>query len=192
VQSCSKRDARATGDAIRADCHAGADAHSDRHRIAAPAGLKVGLAWAGNTQRSGDESRSLACEILAPLRDAAPWFSVQAGLDASSPLPFPMVDWMSEVADYADTAALIAALDCVVSVDTSVAHAAAALGKPLLLLAPHNVCWRWDIAGVESPWYPTVRMFRAQKPHAWGPVIESVRLALQASDFPAAPALRPR
>ncbi|MGH8680586.1 MAG: tetratricopeptide repeat protein, partial [Burkholderiales bacterium] len=162
-------------------------AHAWRARLAAYPGLKVGLAWAGNTQRSGDESRSLAHEILAPLRGAAPgatWFNLQAELDASSPRPFPMVDWMSEVENYADTAALIDALDLVVSVDTSVAHAAAALGKPLWLLAPHNVCWRWEIAGVESPWYPDVRMFRAQKPHAWGPVIESVRLALQAPVVP--------
>ena len=162
-------------------------ARSWRERVAACAGLKVGLAWAGNAQRSGDESRSLAHEIVVPLRDAAPgivWFNLQAGLDASSPRPFPMVDWMNEVSDYADTAALIAALDVVVSVDTSVAHAAAALGKPLLLLAPHNVCWRWEMAGAESPWYLGVRMFRVQRPHAWGPVIESVRLALQAPVIP--------
>lgn len=158
-----------------------------RERLAVYPGLKVGLAWAGNAQRSGDESRSLAHEILAPLRDAAPgatWFNLQAGLDASSPRPFPMVDWMNELENYADTAALIDALDLVISVDTSVAHATAALGKPLWLLAPHNVCWRWEIAGVESPWYPGVRMFRAQTPHAWGSVIESVRLALRALVIP--------
>jgi len=161
-------------------------ARSWRDRVAAGAGLKVGLAWAGNAQRSGDESRSLAPELLAPLRDAAgiTWFNLQVGLEASSPRPFPMVDRMNEVADYADTAALIDALDLVVSVDTSVAHAAAALRKPLWLLAPHNVCWRWEIAGVESPWYPGVRMFRAQQLDAWEPVIEAVRLALQAAVVP--------
>jgi len=155
-----------------------------RGRVAGCAGLKVGLAWAGNAQRSGDESRSLEHEILAPLRDAAPgvtWFNLQAGLEGSSPRPFPMVDWMKEVEDYADTAALIDVLDLVVSVDTSVAHAAAALGKPLWLLAPHNVCWRWEMAGADSPWYPGVRMFRTQQLDAWEPVIEAVRLALQAA-----------
>jgi tetratricopeptide (TPR) repeat protein len=155
-----------------------------RERVAACAGLKVGLAWAGNAQRSGDETRSLPHELVAPLREAAPrvtWFNLQAGLEGNAARPFPMVDWIDEVRDYADTAALIDALDLVISVDTSVAHAAAALGKPLWLLAPHNVCWRWEIAGVESPWYPGVRMFRAQRPNAWAPVIEDLRLALRAS-----------
>jgi hypothetical protein len=152
--------------------------------------LKVGLVWAGNAQRSGDESRSLAPGVLAPLRDALPgvtWFSLQAGLDASASRPFAMVDRMADVRDYADTAALIDALDLVISVDTSVAHAAAALGKPLWLLAPHNVCWRWDMAGQESPWYSNVRMFRAQRPNAWEPVIESVRQAFAAFAAPARP-----
>ena len=77
-----------------------------------------------------------------------------------------------------DTAALIGALDLVISVDTSVAHAAAAVGTPLWLLAPHNVCWMWDMAGVESPWYPGVHLFRATRPRAWEPVIDAVAAAL--------------
>ena len=61
-----------------------------------------------------------------------------------------MTDWMAEAADFADTAALIGALDLVISVDTSVAHAAAAVGTPLWLLAPHNVCWRWEMGGARA------------------------------------------
>ena len=135
-----------------------------RQRVAAARGLKVGLAWAGNAARSGDEARSLAPEVVAPLARAADgvsWFSLQADLDPSAPRPFALTDWMGAAADFADTAALIGALDLVISVDTSVAHAAAAVGTPLWLLAPHNVCWRWEMAGAESPWYPGVRSFRA-------------------------------
>jgi hypothetical protein len=90
-----------------------------------------------------------------------------------------MTDWMDSAADFADTAALIGALDLVVSVDTSVAHAAAAVGTPLWLLAPHNVCWRWEMGGVDSPWYPDVRLFRASRPGAWAPVLDAVGAALQ-------------
>jgi Flp pilus assembly protein TadD len=152
-----------------------------RQRVAATAGLKVGLAWAGNPARSGDEARSLAAEVLTPLGRAAQgvsWFSLQAHLDPSTPRPFAMTDWMASATDFADTAALIGALDLVISVDTSVAHAAAAVGTPLWLLAPHNVCWRWDMAGVESPWYPGVHLFRATRPRTWEPVIDAVAAAL--------------
>ena len=153
-----------------------------RQRLAGQPGLKVGLAWAGNAARSGDEARSLAAEVVAPLGHVASgvsWFSLQAGLDQSAPRPFAVTDWMASVADFADTAALIGALDLVISVDTSVAHAAAAVGTPLWLLAPHNVCWRWEMGGAESPWYPGVRLFRAARPGAWAPVIDAVGEALR-------------
>ena len=153
-----------------------------RQRVAGQAGLKVGLAWAGNAARSGDEARSLAAETVAPLGAAAggvSWFGLQAGLDRSAPRPFAMTDWMESASDFADTAALIGALDLVISVDTSVAHAAAAVGTPLWLLTPHNVCWRWDMGGTESPWYPGVRLFRASRPAAWAPVIEAVAAELR-------------
>jgi thioredoxin-like negative regulator of GroEL len=153
-----------------------------RQRVAAQPGLKVGLVWAGNAARSGDEARSLAAEAVAPLGrvpGGVSWFSLQAGLDRSAPRPFAMTDWMDSAADFADTAALIGALDLVVSVDTSVAHAAAAVGTPLWLLAPHNVCWRWEMGGADSPWYPDVRLFRASRPGAWAPVLDAVGAALQ-------------
>jgi hypothetical protein len=153
-----------------------------RQRVGEHPGLKVGLAWAGNAARSGDEARSLAAEVVGPLGAAAHgtrWFCLQAGLDRSAPRPFAMTDWMEPGTDFADTAALIGALDLVVSVDTSVAHAAAAVGTPLWMLAPHNVCWRWEMGGVESPWYPGVRLFRALRPGAWAPVIDAVGEALR-------------
>ena len=160
-----------------------------RQRVTEP-GLKVGLAWAGNPARSGDESRSLSPEVLAPLgraTEGVSWFSLQANVDPSAPRPFAMTDWMASAADFADTAALIGALDLVISVDTSVAHAAAAIGTPLWLLAPHNVCWRWEMAGAESPWYPGVRSFRAARPQGWAPVIEAVGAALRQAALEAKP-----
>ena len=153
-----------------------------RQRVAAAPGLKVGLCWAGNAARSGDEARSIAPEAVAPLDRGAggvSWFSLQANLDPSAPRPFAMTDWMASATDFADTAALVGALDLVISVDTSVAHCAAAVGTPLWLLAPHNVCWRWEMAGAESPWYPGVRSFRAARPQAWAPVIDAMGAALR-------------
>jgi hypothetical protein len=151
-------------------------------RIGSLAGFKVGIAWAGNPERRGDESRTIAPEILTPLAMAAPgitWVSLQAELAPEAPRPFPiMTDPMVDVADYADTAAIIEALDLVVSVDTSVAHAAAALGKPVIVLAPHNVCWRWEMGGVESPWYPGAKVFRARGQGEWGAVVENASAAI--------------
>jgi hypothetical protein len=153
-----------------------------RPRIAALPGFKVGIAWAGNPERRGDESRTVAPEILTPLAMAAPgisWIGLQAGLAGDAPRPFPvMTDPMGEVVDYADTAAIIDALDLVVSVDTSVAHAASALGKPVILLAPHNVCWRWEMGAEESPWYGGVRVFRARGQGEWGAVVERASAAI--------------
>jgi len=85
---------------------------------------------------------------------------------------------MGEVTDCADTVAIIEALDLVVSVDTSVAHAAAATGRPLVLLAPHNVCPRWDMAGVASPWYRDLQVFRARGPGKWDAVIAQAAAAV--------------
>jgi hypothetical protein len=145
-----------------------------RARIHARPGLRVGLVWAGNPERRGDESRSLAPRVVAPLAAARPdvsWFSLQW---PSGELPFPMDDPMGGITDYADTAAIIAALDLVISVDTSVAHCAAALGKPVWLLAPRAPCWRWIVGDRESPWYDGVRLFRPVRSGEWSPVIDAV------------------
>jgi Tetratricopeptide repeat len=155
-----------------------------RDRVAqAPGGseaaLKVGLMWSGNPDRSRDENRSLPIEVAQRLGDAPgriAWFNLQVDTERSRSTghPFPMVDLTSRMGDYADSMGLIAAMDLVISVDTSTAHATAALGKPLWLLAPHDVCWRWVIAGEESPWYDEVRIFRAARPRDWAPVVARV------------------
>ncbi|QVN21308.1 glycosyltransferase family 9 protein [Burkholderia pyrrocinia] len=87
---------------------------------------------------------------------------------------------MSDVVDFADTAAIIENLDPVVTVDTSVAHLAGALGKPVWILSRFDRCWRWLSNRDDSPWYPTARLFRQRSPGDWEQVIAEVAIALQA------------
>ncbi|HTR78984.1 MAG TPA: glycosyltransferase family 9 protein, partial [Gemmatimonadaceae bacterium] len=89
-------------------------------------------------------------------------------------------DWTSELSDFADTAALVEALDLVISVDTSVVHVAGALGKPVWVLNRFDQCWRWLRDRADSPWYPTARLFQQQRPGDWSGVIERVAEALRA------------
>jgi len=141
--------------------------------------LKVGLMWAGNPDRSRDEERSLPIEVaerLGAVTDGIAWFNLQVDTERerTARRPFPMIDLTPGMSDYADSMGLIGALDLVISVDTSTAHAAAAMGARLWLIAPHNVCWRWLIAGEESPWYSGVRMFRAARARDWAPVVAQI------------------
>jgi ADP-heptose:LPS heptosyltransferase len=104
---------------------------------------------------------------------------------------------MPEVVDFSDTAAIIANLDLVVSVDTSVAHLAGALGKPVFLLDRYDNCWRWLSGRSDSPWYPTLRIFRQTKIGDWTPVMQQAAAALAefaaaAPDLPRGPTLSNR
>jgi ADP-heptose:LPS heptosyltransferase len=87
-------------------------------------------------------------------------------------------DWTGDLHDFSDTAALIAGLDLVISVDTAVAHLAGALGKPVWLLNRYDTCWRWLLDRDDSPWYPTLRQFRQPAPGDWDAVIAAVSAAL--------------
>jgi len=89
------------------------------------------------------------------------------------------LDLMDEVTDFTDTAALVANLDLVISVDTSVVHLAGAMGKPLWILSRFDGCWRWGIDREDSPWYPTARLFRQSTPGDWQTVIERVTASLR-------------
>jgi hypothetical protein len=91
-------------------------------------------------------------------------------------------DWTEDIDDFADTAALVEALDLVISVDTSVAHLAGALGKPVWILNRYDQCWRWMIGRAGSPWYPTARIFRQKSPGDWAGVVEAVVEALRAGE----------
>jgi ADP-heptose:LPS heptosyltransferase len=88
-------------------------------------------------------------------------------------------DFTAELGDFADTAALVEALDLVISVDTAVAHLAGALGKPVWMLNRFDSCWRWFLGRDDTPWYPTMRQFRQPRRGDWASVIGRVRQALE-------------
>ena len=119
---------------------------------------------------------ALAPDRLAPLfgLPGAHFFSLQKDGPAA-PEHFPLTDFMDEMGDFADTAALIANLDLVVTVDNAIAHLAGALGKPVWLLDRFDPDWRWLAGRQDSPWYPTLRIFRQPRPGDWDAVIAGVR-----------------
>jgi len=146
------------------------------------AGPRIGLAWAGFRHHGDlpfmaavDRQRSLAPAQLAPLLTipGLQFFSLQkTGAKASA--DFPLTDVMDEMRDFADTAALVANLDLVISVDTAVAHLAGALGRPVWLLDRFGHCWRWLTGRRDSPWYPTMRIYRQPRPGDWDAVLADV------------------
>ena len=147
--------------------------------------LKVGLAWAGRTRTRHERRRPIPLASLAALATFPDTVFVSLQKDDEGDdrgkwdAQPPLFDWTSELHDFADTAALIEALDLVVSVDTGVAHLAGALGKRVHVLLPFNPDWRWLLNRSDSPWYPTARLFRQREPGNWGPVIREVMLALR-------------
>jgi Flp pilus assembly protein TadD len=168
-----------------------AEAAAWRARLAALPGPRVGLVWAG-ASRDGvpalaaiDARRSAPLAALAPLAEVAgvSFVSLQKGAPAGEatepPAGLILHDFTADLDDFADTAALIANLDLVISVDTSVAHLAGAMGKPIWLLNRYDTCWRWLLGRDDSPWYPSLRQFRQTAPGDWPDVIERVRDALR-------------
>src|SRR5271166_6092803 len=144
-------------------------------------GPRIGLAWAGNPRAhllaaaAAGRRRSMNPELLAPLFGVPErhFFSLQKDGPAAPP-GFPLTDFMGEMEDFADTAALIANLDLVISVDTAVAHLAAASGKPVWLLERFDTCWRWLDGRRDSPWYPGLRLYRQPQPGDWDSVLAEV------------------
>lgn len=148
--------------------------------------LKIGLVWAGDCRRhipeaiEVDRRRSMALSEFEPLL-AIPGIrliSLQKGEPAAqagtAPFDTGMIDVMNDVSSFQDTAELVANLDLVISVDTSVAHLVGALAKPVWMLSRFNGCWRWLMTGEASPWYPTMRVLRQHAPWAWQPIIASI------------------
>jgi Tfp pilus assembly protein PilF len=141
--------------------------------------VKVGLAWAGRADYVDDRNRSLSLELLAPLLEMKNVTFISLQKRASSPASsFPLLDWSSEFTDFADTAALIDQLDLVISVDTAVAHLAGAMGRPVWTLIPFAPDWRWMLKRDDSPWYPTMRLFRQPKLGDWETPIRQIVHAL--------------
>jgi Flp pilus assembly protein TadD len=149
-----------------------------RERLAVLPGRRVGLAWAGNPLFAADARRSIPAPALAALADISGVSFVSLQKDGASAPPLALADWTADLTDFADTAALVEALDLVIAVDTSVAHLAGALGRPVWLLNRFDTCWRWMLGRDDSPWYPTLRQFRQTRPGDWGGVLEAVRAAL--------------
>jgi len=151
-------------------------------------GLRVGLAWASNAHLQADRplvarsktNRSVPEALLGVLQGVpgVRFVSLQKDRAPGVGLPLAAFDPMAGVTDFADTAALVAGLDLVISVDTSVAHVAGALGKPLWLLLPHDGEWRWLLERADSPWYPGARIFRQPRAGAWAPLLDEVAQAL--------------
>lgn len=146
--------------------------------------LRVGIVWAGRPTHEDDKNRSCALGHFLGLLDGADvtLYSLQkgeAGRDLQSPKAFGrVVDLEPEIDDFADTAAAIANLDLVITVDTSVAHLAGAMNKPVWVVLPYAPDFRWLESGDESSWYPSMRLFRQQKNGDWDSVFDAIKPAL--------------
>ncbi|MFI5309590.1 MAG: tetratricopeptide repeat protein [Gemmatimonadales bacterium] len=148
-----------------------------------PARVRVGLVWAGNALHQRDLIRSIPLEMLEPVvgTPQVAFFSLQKGPAArqlTTEHHSHVVNLDPMLNDWGDTAAAVAELDLVISVDTSVAHLAGALGKPVWILLPHVPDWRWMLGRQDSPWYPTMRLFRQRAPGDWMTVMTEVSAAL--------------
>jgi tetratricopeptide (TPR) repeat protein len=146
---------------------------------ATPNELKVGLAWAGNPRHVNDSRRSIPTSALEPLLQTpgVRFVSLQKPTPPDAPAPH-LLDFTTGLTDFADTAALIANLDLVIAVDTAVAHLAGAMAKSVWLLLPSTPDWRWLLARTDSPWYPTMRLFRQPSFGDWTSVLAEVATVL--------------
>jgi hypothetical protein len=179
-----------------------------RQRLTAHPGLKVGLVWAGSSRRQSAELAAIDARRSIPLQRLAPilavsgcsFYSLQKGTPKRRPSGTPsgsaaadldqrgnaggdsqhgtIQDFSAEWRDFSDTAAFVANLDLVISVDTAVAHLAGALGKPVWLLNRYDSCWRWLLNRSDSPWYATLRQFRQPRPGDWQAPIAAAAAAL--------------
>ena len=149
-----------------------------------PGPLKIGLVWAGRPEHGNDAIRSCGFEALSPLlkHKAVQFIALQKGaaerqLDA---YPYPNITRLgTRLEDFSDTAAVLAQLDLLITVDTSVAHLAGAMGKPAWIMIPYIPDWRWGIEGKHTRWYPTITLFRQPRPKDWASVTASMEQELR-------------
>ena len=163
--------------------HAAGVAHSRR---------RIGIAWSGSSGHLDDHKRSMALSSWAPLlaKQAVTFVSLQPQVRAADQVFLDtqqqVLQWGVELEDFAQTAALCAALDGVISVDTSVAHLAASMGRPVWMLAAYSGDWRWGTQGSTTPWYPSMRLWRQGSPGDWSGVLAALSAALDdPSELPA-------
>jgi len=145
-----------------------------RDRLAPTAGLRIGLVWQGNPAQSRDRFRSIPPEKLLPLFNikGTLFYSVQHPAGSQPSLAAAgLIDLTEHLHDFAETAAFLAELDLIISVDTAVAHLAGAMGRPVWPLLWRQADWRWGFAADETPWYPTARLFRQPTVGDWDAVV---------------------
>lgn len=157
--------------------------------------VRVGLVWAGRGEHENDRNRSIRLNQLACLKDVSgvSFYSLQKGPAgaqiADSVFAGHLIDWTTDLNDFVDTAALLANLDLLIAVDTAVVHLAGAMGKAVWLLLPTPPDWRWMLRRPDSPWYPTIRLFRQKREGDWGEIITEMREALAMTGQQRAPAV---
>ena len=144
--------------------------------------LRIGLVWSGSRTHCNDHNRSMSLQALSRILDVeAVFVSLQKDVredDKAELGRSKIIDWTAELTDFADTAALAKCLDLVISVDTSVAHLAGALGCPTWVLLPRTPDYRWLLHRDDSPWYPSLRLFRQDEMRDYAPVLDRVRAEL--------------
>jgi hypothetical protein len=145
---------------------------------------RIGIAWAGRPTHNNDVNRSAALSVFSPIA-AVPGValvSLQKGERQGETGKYfgraPLYNLSAEIEDFEDTAAIMANLDLIVTVDTSVAHLGAAMGKPVWIMLPYAPDWRWLLNRTDTPWYPTVRLFRQSKPRVWDDVMGAIVAAI--------------
>jgi len=148
-----------------------------------PGGPRVGITWSGNAAHVNDRNRSIPLQAFRSLAvEGCRFYALQTEVrpgDRGALTEWPgLVDLGPELRDFADTAALMEALDLVITVDTSVAHLAGALGQPVWILLPNLPDWRWMLDRTDSPWYPTARLYRQETAGDWSVPVERVRADL--------------
>ncbi len=159
-----------------------------RNRIPEDGAFRVGLVWAGSPTHGNDRNRSLDPSLLQQLPEipATRFYSLQIG--AAQPLPAEIIDLSQGLENFAESAAALACLDLLITVDTSSAHLAGALDIPVWTLIPSAPDWRWQIEREDSPWYTSMRLFRQKKRGDWAGVMKRVArelTRLSASQRPA-------
>jgi tetratricopeptide (TPR) repeat protein len=152
--------------------------------------LKVGLAWAGNPQHNQDAARSIRLQELAPILQTpeVAFYSLQKKLPAADEACAKSLSNLNlnlALNDFLDTASAIAALDLIITVDTAVAHLAGALGKPVWLLVQHSPDWRWFLNRADTPWYPTMQLFRQVERNRWNFPVSRIARSLRRLAAPA-------
>jgi hypothetical protein len=150
-----------------------------RERLGPKSAFQVGLAWAGRATHKDDRYRSIQFDKMKPLLQTPDVdfisLQVQPGREGpASPQTTGLIDLTAEICDFADTAALMAELDLIITVDTAVAHLAGALGRPVWTLLANVPEWRWGLEREDTPWYPTMRLFRQKTRGDWEEVIQRV------------------